>query len=144
MGTPLPAEVSESNSSRAGNFMTPFLLYNGHFAYMRAACWALRAVWTARAKLANTRFDHITLPSVPAVSASAELGVTIVLRYIGPTCLVRSIVRQSWYAAHGSPRDLVIGVTAPGQGFQAHAWLEGDSWSEQEGFEELMRAPAKT
>lgn len=65
-----------------------------------------------------------------------------VLRRRSDTCLVRATVRQAWHAAHGVHRDLVIGVTAPGRGFQAHAWLDGDPPCHSEGFHELLRRPA--
>lgn len=42
---------------------------------------------------------------------------------MGATCLQRSVVLQRWYADQGVDRDVVIGVTAPGAGFKAHAWL---------------------
>jgi len=38
---------------------------------------------------------------------------------------VRAIVAQAWEAAHGRRRDLIVGVTAPGN-FRAHAWLEDE------------------
>jgi hypothetical protein len=47
-------------------------------------------------------------------------------------------VLQAWHAAQGRPRDLVIGVTAPSAGFQAHAWLDGENPG---AFEELLRRP---
>ena len=48
-----------------------------------------------------------------------------VLRRRGDTCLVRAIVAQTWEAAHGRRRDVIIGVTAPGE-FRAHAWLDDE------------------
>ena len=66
-----------------------------------------------------------------------------VLRRRGYTCLVSATVRQAWYAAQGDRRDLIIGITAPSEGFRAHAWLEGDAPNAgQEGFSELLRHPA--
>jgi len=50
---------------------------------------------------------------------------------------VRASVLQAWDAAHGHPRDLIIGVTAPAAGFRAHAWLDGEPAGEE--FEELLR-----
>jgi hypothetical protein len=68
--------------------------------------------------------------------------VRAVLRRRGESCLVRSIVLQAWYAAHGEPRDLIVGVTEPGGGFAAHAWLEGEAPHGSEPFDELLRRPA--
>ena len=47
------------------------------------------------------------------------------LRRWHESCLVNAIVLQTWEAAHGRRRDLVVGVTGP-NGFSAHAWLQGD------------------
>jgi hypothetical protein len=55
---------------------------------------------------------------------------------------VRSLVLQRWHAAHGSRRDLVIGVTTPGDGFAAHAWLDGEPAHQTAAFVELTRLPA--
>jgi hypothetical protein len=52
------------------------------------------------------------------------------------------MVLQAWDTAHGRCRDLVVGITAPGQGFRAHAWLDGDPPSTSEGFRELHRRSA--
>lgn len=48
------------------------------------------------------------------------------LRRQEPTCLESALVRQRWLLAHGEPRTIVIGVTAPSAGFAAHAWLLGE------------------
>lgn len=52
---------------------------------------------------------------------------------------MRSAVLQQWDASHGRPRDLVIGVTSPADGFRAHAWLEGEPAWLSAGFHELAR-----
>jgi hypothetical protein len=106
-----------------------------------AAWWALRAVRAARRALANGGLDALVLPPVPALPYSAKGAVTVTLRLSARNCLVRSAVRQAWYAAHGREYDLIIGVTAPARGFKAHAWLEGDRGNEER-FEELLRRPA--
>lgn len=54
---------------------------------------------------------------------------------------MRSAVLQAWDAAHGHPRDLVIGVTAPGARFKAHAWLEGEPEAMSAGYAEVSRRP---
>jgi hypothetical protein len=57
----------------------------------------------------------------------------------------RALVLQTWFAAHGDPRDVVVGVTAPGPEFSAHAWLDGDEPCAGERFVELTRrAPPTT
>ena len=108
----------------------------------RAALWTARALRSARRQLRAGQWEAIELPPVPPVPAVAERGVQAVLWRSRATCLPRAIVRQRWYAAHGSPRDLVVGVTAPSSGFEAHAWLEGDPPCHTERYRELLRRPA--
>lgn len=62
----------------------------------------------------------------PALPPSARMAVLGVLQRTRASCLERSVILQAWDAAHGRPCDLIIGVTAPGGGFQAHAWLDGE------------------
>jgi hypothetical protein len=109
-------------------------------ATLRAAWWTLRA--TRRAARADDPDARLTLPRVPPVSPHAERGVLAVLRRRSDSCLTQSRVRQAWLAAQGVQRDLIIGVMAPGDGFQAHAWLDGDPPASHVGFVELARRPA--
>jgi hypothetical protein len=110
-------------------------------AALRVALWALRAALVARRRLGGGAMPPFDLPPVPRVAPTAGRGVSFALRPRLFSCLVRAVVRQSWLAQHGVPRDLVIGVTAPGD-FQAHAWLEGDDTTEHRGYAELIRVPA--
>ena len=89
------------------------------------------------------------MPAPPRLEPSAARGVGAVLRRTDARCLVSAAVWQEWHRAQGSPRDLVIGVTAPGSGFAAHAWLDppsrGAGGQAQGGdFVELSRRPART
>ena len=45
---------------------------------------------------------------------------------------------QRWLAAHGEPRAVVVGVSAPGD-FRAHAWLEGEAVGGEPVFHEITR-----
>ena len=100
-------------------------------------------MFLARLQLKKGRpVEDVRVPPVPAVPPEAERGVNAALHRTGSACLVKSVVRQRWYAAHGEARDLVIGVTAPKNGFEAHAWLEGDDPASYAGFHELRRVPA--
>lgn len=103
----------------------------------RTAVWTLRALRRTRTALARTG-RPATLPAPPR-APSAHPVVLLVLGLGRAKCLSRSAVRQTWLAAHGDPRDLVVGVTAPSAGFRAHAWLEGDPAGA--GFTELSRSP---
>jgi Transglutaminase-like superfamily len=85
--------------------------------------------------------DAVRVGPPPPLPASAELGVSVSLRLRREACLVRALVRQQWLAAHGSSRDLVIGVRGPSSAFMAHAWLDGDPPCHSEGFAELIRRP---
>jgi hypothetical protein len=109
---------------------------------LRAAWWALRATRDARRQLGSRGFDSVRLEAPPTLPAPAEIGVSAVLRLKNEACLVRAMVRQAWHSAHGSSRDIVIGVRKPGGNFQAHAWLEGDPPCHAEGFQELLRVSA--
>jgi Transglutaminase-like superfamily len=109
---------------------------------LRAAWWAARSVRRARAIPVGS-ITAGALPSVPPLPMSARRGVSLSLRLAKANCLVRAIVLQAWWLAHGEERDLVIGVTAPSKGFSAHAWLEGDPPCHTERFHELARRPAR-
>jgi hypothetical protein len=106
---------------------------------LRAAAWAVRAALSVRRQLSQGTFDTVSVPPPPVAPPSATRGVHAVLRRTGHSCLVKSLVRQRWFAARGYPVDLIIGVTAPSEGFKAHAWLDGDA---DAGYRELTRRPA--
>jgi hypothetical protein len=112
-------------------------------ANVRAAVWTLRALRVVTKELRAGRWESIELPPVPRLPGSAERAVEGVLRRLHATCLPSAIVRQAWFGAQGSRRDLVVGVTRPSAGFEAHAWLEGDPPCHTERYEELLRRPAK-
>ncbi len=57
------------------------------------------------------------------------------------SCLERSLILQAWHAQVGEFRDVIIGVTAPGDEFGAHAWLDGLEPASDEDFHELRRLP---
>lgn len=93
---------------------------------LRAAWWARRALHHAHGELAGGEMRHVRLAPPPPLPAGAGRAVEAVLRLSRSTCLESALVRQRWLAAHGIMRDIVIGVTAPGAGFAAHAWVEVD------------------
>ena len=78
----------------------------------------------------------------PALPAAAVRGVEAVLRRARPTCLEAALVRQRWLKGQGMLGDVVIGVTAPSDGFKAHAWPDDPSVSAHEPWHELTRLPA--
>jgi hypothetical protein len=107
---------------------------------LRAALWALRAAGTARRQLRRDGLNRIELPEPPRVPENASRGVLAALRRRPATCLERALVLQRWYAAHGRPHDIVIGVAGTAESFEAHAWLEGEDPGR--GYRELSRVPA--
>lgn len=108
---------------------------------VRAAWWACRALRDARRNLAAGHTEVRLAP--PALPRKAVRGVDAVLRRSRPTCLEAALVHQRWLRAHGVMRDVVIGVTAPSEGFRAHAWLEAPGQSTpHQPWHELRRVAA--
>jgi hypothetical protein len=111
---------------------------------LRAAVWTLRALRRARRDLARRGLAGARVPPPPQLPASARRGVLAVLRRRPNTCLERALVLQRWEAAHGAGADVVIGVQGPGDGFEAHAWLETMPDGPPEAYHEILRLPAPT
>lgn len=107
----------------------------------RAAWWAYRALRDTWRNLAAGQTEVRVAP--PGLPTSSLRGVDAVLRRGRPTCLEAALVRQRWLRAHGVMRDVVIGVTAPSEGFSAHAWLEEPGkCSTRQPWHELRRVSA--
>lgn len=109
---------------------------------LTAAGWTLLALARVRQQLGGRGLQQLIVPKPPPLPSHARRGVVSVLRRRRATCLMRAAILQQWDASHGHRRDLVIGVTAPSEGFRAHAWLEGEVPCHEEGFRELLRHPA--
>jgi hypothetical protein len=110
---------------------------------LRTAAWALRArVQARRAVWGEGIGKPIRLASAPSTPLATTRAVHSVLMRTGATCLVRSLVLQRWYADHGETVDVVVGVTAPSDGFRAHAWLDRPDEPGIEDFSELYRLAA--
>lgn len=105
----------------------------------RAAWWAQRAGHRARRHLRNHSLASLVVRPPPVLPRGCRRWAVAVLRVRRDSCLVRSTVLQAWDAAHGRPRAVVIGVTAPGAGFKAHAWLDGEPAAASEGYTEVSR-----
>lgn len=108
-------------------------------ATLRAAWWAQRALLVARRQLPRRALDDVALPAPPRLPRDAVRGVRALLRRRPHSCLEAALVLQRWLAAGGDPRDVVIGITAPGEDFGAHAWLAGDPVATTGTFRELRR-----
>ena len=64
------------------------------------------------------------------------------LNRLKPTCLERALVLQAWLAAHGAPRDVIIGIPPTGiRSGPAHAWVDGTDQVSPLGYLELHRLP---
>ena len=80
------------------------------------------------------------MPGIPELTQSASHGVHAILRRLPATCLERAVVLQRWRAAHGDPRDVVVGVSGTRDDFRAHAWLDDEPAAAVPGeFSELVR-----
>lgn len=110
-------------------------------ADLRAATWALREHAALRRRL-EAEGAAATVSPPPSLPATAVRAVRATLRARRASCLEAAIVLQRWHASHDRPLDLVIGVSAPGPGFHAHAWLEGEDPRPLERFTEILRRPA--
>lgn len=63
-------------------------------------------------------------PLTPGVRRAARIAQRVVrLPVLGATCLPRSIALARVVASHGTPAEIVLGVTRV-DGFGAHAWVE--------------------
>jgi Transglutaminase-like superfamily len=109
---------------------------------LRAALWAQVALVRARRALRRGGLERVSVSAPPKVPATARRGVHAVLRRQPHTCLERALVLQTWEAAYGNARDVVIGVAREGGDFTAHAWLAGDPDNDDSRYHELMRLPA--
>lgn len=111
-------------------------------ADLRAATWTLRELADLRRRLDEEGADaRIAAP--PELPAGAVRAVKTALKARRASCLESSLVLQEWHLAHDRPLDLVIGVTAPGADFHAHAWLEEEDPRPGEEFTEILRRPAR-
>jgi hypothetical protein len=105
---------------------------------LRAGGWAWSSHASARRQLAAGGLDVDLDPPRP-LPLSVGAGVYAALRVRRATCLERSFVLQKWLAAHGEPRDVVIGVRAGDGPFRAHAWIDGEAYRNPEPFVEMQR-----
>jgi transglutaminase superfamily protein len=90
------------------------------------ACWAWWATSSARRQLRTRPVEAVRIRRPVVRAPAAERGVLAVLRRLEPSCLERALVLLVWLRAQGRARAVVIGVTAPGEAFRAHAWLDGE------------------
>ena len=111
----------------------------GAIAAGRGAWWAYWAVRKTRRRLRADGVICFTLAPPPALPASADRGLSLVLRRLQPSCLERALVLQSWLRAHGRDHDVVIGVARTDSEFRAHAWLDVEAPSRGVGFREITR-----
>jgi hypothetical protein len=76
--------------------------------------------------LRNEGLQELALSAPANLRAVDRSAAVAALSLFGASCLERSVVLQRFDAAAGRPRDVIIGVTAPGAAFRAHAWLQGE------------------
>jgi hypothetical protein len=109
------------------------------------AAWAWRAHRQVHLRLPATGLEcDMGIPPAPRLARMGDLegdkAITSVLGLRGASCLEEALIRQAWLAARDTRRDVVIGVTAPSEGFRAHAWLDGDAVGG--GYVEMFRQAA--
>ncbi len=109
------------------------------FPRARAGAWTARAVVAAGVQVRRRAVPDISLPAPPRVGDRGEGAVVGVVSVLRCQCLVRSLVLQRWHAGNGVRRDLFVGVTAPGRGFEAHAWLDDEEQPGATRFTTLLR-----
>lgn len=109
---------------------------------LRAAWWAYRALSEARRQLPRRELAGVALSPPPPLPPHASRGVSALLRRREHSCLEAALVQQRWLASRGERRDVIIGVTSPVGGFDAHAWLDGDHTGQEVSLHELTRLPA--
>lgn len=106
---------------------------------LMASVWAVRRLRHARRSLRTLRLEEVRIAPPPQLPGRATRGVLAVLKRGRATCLERSLILQAWHGAHGRPVDVVIGVTPPSTGFEAHAWLDGEDSCQHAQFAEITR-----
>ena len=109
-------------------------------AKLRAALWSRRAARAAKSQVGQgDDLLDVTLPSPPPLEPKAIRGVRLAFRLSRDSCLIESLVLQEWHRAHGTNRDLIVGVGGSAEDFKAHAWLDGEEPSAEAEFVELLR-----
>ncbi len=137
------ARAAVSPSGSPGRAPRRRLLQRGRWSQLRAAWWAWRALNSVRRDLADRPLDQVQPPPAPRGGPQSRRAVRAVLRRRGASCLEQSLVTQRWLARQHVEVDLVVGVTAPGAGFRAHAWLATDHDAEHSHatMTEILRRP---
>jgi hypothetical protein len=106
----------------------------------RAAQWAWRALRSVRGQLRAGAVRDVRVPGPPPVAAASARAMRLVLRWQHPSCLERSLVLQRWLVAQGVALDVVVGTAGgAGDGFIAHAWLDGEPQPEGRRYVEMLR-----
>ncbi|BCJ62920.1 lasso peptide biosynthesis B2 protein [Micromonospora endophytica] len=113
----------------------------GGLPALRTAWWTVRSVRSVRRQLRVGNLEQVCLSGPPSDADGQHRVLLSALGRCRANCLERALVRQRWYGAQRIPRTIVIGVTAPGAGFAAHAWLDGDDDRESATMVELLRRP---
>ena len=112
-------------------------------SFAATAWWTLRTWWRVHRWLARGRrkgtFPVTVVPGGRG-TAHSRRAARLMLTCCRATCLEAAHVQQARAAAAGVAVDVVVGVTAPADGFRAHAWLDGDQVDPA--FVELCRYPA--
>jgi transglutaminase superfamily protein len=108
-------------------------------AVLAGAFWATLAALLVRRRLKHDGVGA-RVPPPPHLGRGATRGVMGALGRLKPTCLERALVLQTWLAAQGTLRDVVIGVPRDGmKSAPAHAWVDGTDTVSPANYLELHR-----
>ena len=103
--------------------------------------WTLLTLHRTRRQLALAPLADLNLTAPPAAGQAGMRTVDRVLAHRSANCMEIALVMQRWLAGQGIARDLLIGVTAPGDRFRAHAWLDHPDGVDDPELKEIHRRP---
>lgn len=107
---------------------------------LRAAFWGWRALRSVRTQLRGGTVRGVRAPVPPPLPLAAFRAVRVVLTGARASCLEGALVLQSWLAAHGVERDVIVGTRGGANGdFSAHAWVDGTPQGPEPRFAEMIR-----
>jgi len=116
---------------------------SGRLEALRAAMWTVRALRATKRQISSVPVTEVRVPAPPLLGPGSLSSVRWVMRRWPSTCLEQAFVLQRWLAAGGRARDVIIGVTPPGEVFGAHAWVDGEADEYHESVHELMRVAGR-
>jgi hypothetical protein len=109
---------------------------------LRALLWAWRAAAEARRLVRTGDIRTGTISPAPRSSGHATFAVRAVKRVRRLSCLEGALLDQQWRLTRGEAHDVVVGVRTD-QGFEAHAWIDGE-FDRHTDYVEIYRRPPRS